>query len=164
MTITVGVDVYATIAEADAYSTGRGWTAWGTASDAEKEFALKDAAVYLDSSYTWKGSIATLSQALAWPRAEVTDKEGRTLDNSTIPQRIKDASAELANLRLAGPLVTAADNAKLSELQTGSVKMKFVDGQEVNEAERLRTVDRLLVGLYETRAGQKSLSAPLIRV
>lgn len=163
MTITVDVDTYITLADANAYAAPRGNAAWDAATDAQKEFALTEAAEYLDSSYAFKGKITSTAQVLAWPRAEVTDAEGRTIDSAVTPDKIGYAQTRLAFLRLAGPLVTVPDSGKVTELQAGSVKMKFADGQEVNEADKYAEIDRLLYGLYDTRAGQSLMNAPLTK-
>lgn len=164
MTITVGTDSYITVAEADAYSVGRGWAAWDTATVDQKEFALKEATVYLDQTYTFKGSIAEATQVLSWPRKEVEDKEGRAISPTVVPQRVKDAQAEIGFRRLSAALVTNSASGTVTEIQTGSVRMKFgEEGQEVNEADAYRDVDRLLAGLYLGRAGQELISVSLTK-
>lgn len=163
MPIIVGTDTYISLADADTYAAPRGNAAWDAATDAQKEFALTEAAEYLDSSYAFKGTISSTSQALAWPRTGAKDAEGRTIDNATVPVKIGYAQTRLAFLRLAGPLVLAPDSGKVTELQAGSVKMKFADGQEVNEADKYAEINRLLFGLYETRAGQTYITASLTK-
>lgn len=152
MTLTVGTDTYATLAEADAYATLRGWTDWDALSDPAKELRLTEAAVYLDTSYAWKGTIASETQAMSWPRTGVKDLEGRTIASDAYPARLKDAQIELARLASAA-LVTNDAQGEVKSIQAGSVGITFKDAQNVSEAAKYRSIDRLLTGLYLSRAG-----------
>lgn len=143
-------DAYASIATVDAYATARGLTAW-TGADAAKEAAIREATVYLDTSYSWKGAIELETQALSWPREGVTDKEGREV--SGLPQRVIDACCELAVMKLSAALVTSQSSAEIASVQAGSVAVTYVNGNRVREAERFAWVDRLLIGLHAGRAG-----------
>lgn len=163
MALTVGTDTYATLAEAEAYASGRGNAAWTAATDTQKEFALKEAAVYLDTSYVWKGSITSDSQVMSWPRKEVKDKEGRSIANDAIPARLKDAQTEMAFLRLSAPLVDEVESGTVTEVKADTVTLKFKDGQAVTESDKFKGIDRLLTGLYVTRAGMAYISAPLTK-
>lgn len=152
MTLTVGTDTYATLAEANTYATARGWTDWAALSDAAKELRLTEAAVYLDTSYSWKGAITSETQAMAWPRTGVKDLEGRAIASDAYPARLKDAQIELARLASAA-LVTNDAQGEVKSIQAGSVGITFKDAQNVNEAAKYRSIDRLLTGLFLSRAG-----------
>jgi hypothetical protein len=143
-------DAYAAIATVDAYATARGLTAW-TGTDGVKEAAIREATIYLDTSYSWKGAIESESQALGWPREGVCDREGREVTG--LPQRVIDACCELAVMKLSAALVTSRTEAELQSLTAGSVSMTYVRGNRVGEAERFAWVDRLLTGLHAGRAG-----------
>jgi len=160
MTLTVGTDTYATLAEADAYASARSWTDWAALTDPQKEARLIEAAVYLDTSYEWKGSIADDAQVMSWPRVEVYDKEGRLVDSASYPTRLKHAQIELA--RLATEMLVVNDSqGQVTALTAGSVSLTFKDSQSVTEAAKYRSIDRLLAGLYRSRAG-KVTNVPLI--
>ena len=161
MTLTVATDTYATLAEADAYATLRGWTDWDALTDPAKELRLIEAAVYLDQSYTWKGRITLETQAMAWPRYDVYDKEGRLLVSTVIPQRVKDAQIELARLASTAALVTNDSQGEVKSIQAGSVGITFKDAQNVTEGAKYRSIDRLLAGLYVSRSGRVR-NVPLI--
>lgn len=137
-------DAYASIATVDAYATARALTAW-TGADAVKEAAIREATIYLDQSYSWKGAIESETQALAWPREGVTDKEGREV--SGLPQRVIDACCELAVSKISAALVTARTEGEIASLTAGSVSITYRDGNRVMEAERFGWVNRLLAGL-----------------
>jgi hypothetical protein len=42
------------------------------------------------------GAVTSTSQAMAWPRAGVADSEGREIADTTVPDAIKNAQAEMA--------------------------------------------------------------------
>lgn len=157
MTLTVetgaglsNADAYAAIATVDAYATARALTAW-TGADTVKEAAIREATVYLDTSYAWKGAIEEETQALAWPREGVTDREGREVTG--LPQRVVDACCELAVMKITAALVTSRTEAEIQAVQAGSVSVTYARGNRVGEAERFSWVDRLLTGLHSGRAG-----------
>lgn len=107
-------DTYVTLAELADYAVNMAWTLTGT--DAQKEAALRRSAVYLDNRYDWGGSRTIEDQARAWPRANLYDRDGYYVDPDIIPQRIKDAQCELANLDLSGvELMPQKQGATLSE-------------------------------------------------
>lgn len=143
-------DVYAAVATVDAYATARALTAW-TGETPAKEAAIKEATIYLDTSYQWKGHIELEAQALAWPREGVTDREGREI--AGLPQRVIDACCELAVMKITAALVTSQTSAEIQSVQAGSVAVTYVNGNRVREAERFTWVDRLLTGLHSGRAG-----------
>lgn len=153
MTLIVGTDSYATLAEANTYATERAWSAWSSASDSVKEAALKDAASYIDLTYAWNGSITSTSQAMSWPRTGVTDKEGRTLDSAIVPERVKQAQIELANIAVsnAGQVIQNQSERSISRVQAGSVSVSFDGDAVVREEDRFKSIDRLLAGLYTHR-------------
>ncbi len=152
MTITVGVDTYATVAEADVYASARLWTAWAALTDAQKEARLVEAARYLDTTYSWKGRIADEAQALAWPRQNFADLEGRNYSTSTTLPQIKWAQIELANMATSS-LVASDTQGAVSQVSAGSVSLTFKDGQQASETARMRPIDRILSGLFTARAG-----------
>lgn len=90
-------DSYATLVEANAYHTARGFnTEWGAASDPNKELALKWAARQMDAHFSFRGVRYQKAQARAWPRIGATDDDGWDFTTAEIPKCVKDAQAELA--------------------------------------------------------------------
>lgn len=93
---------YIDIAFADTYLTDRGMTAWmfsdtlGTVAvtAAEKQSAIIRATDHVDRVFgdIFKGSKKSGAQALAWPRSNALDSEGRALRD--IPDKLKAAVAE----------------------------------------------------------------------
>lgn len=145
---------YLSVADADAYFTRRGNSAW-TGTESVKEAALIKATQYLDYSYSWKGTIFSTEQALNWPRTGVQDNQGRDLDNS-VPQKLKDATAELALVSLSSELLSNTDNSNY-------IKREKVEGLEVEYKDsapssiQYLSVDRMLSGLYASKFGGSTI-------
>lgn len=99
---------YLTVAEADAYLDARPNVAAWTGASADARARAVITATRLLSPLPWRGSRTTAAQALAWPRADcpnpdapwgvsgVTGDEWIYYASDVIPQRVKDACAELA--------------------------------------------------------------------
>lgn len=164
MALAVGTDTYATLVEAAAYATARPWlSSWaGLASDDVREAYMREAAIYLDQSYAWRGSIAVATQAMAFPRTDLYDDEGRLITG--IPERLKSAQIELAIHGITARLVQSRDTGDVKKLKAGSVSLEFVDGQQAKEGEVFAWVDRLVSGLFDHRAGNASGNVALLPV
>lgn len=112
---------YGTIAEADTYLAAD--SDWLALTDAQKTTHLTRAEAYLDS-LSWKGDIADDAQTIAWPRTGVIDKEGRSVDEATVPDDITSAFFECAALDLDGTLFANSDTPLTSKTVTaGSVSV-----------------------------------------
>lgn len=94
--LTLATDTFIILADADAYLGFRLRAhEWGAATEADKESALRMATAMINRE-RFAGRISSLNQALAWPRAGVTDPEGRPVPSNAIPAAIAQATAELA--------------------------------------------------------------------
>ena len=90
---------YLSVADADTYDQNVTRSSdWTSASATTKQNALICATQYLDNKYhnRWRGLRANETQALDWPRSYVEDDDEYTLLSTTMPQKLKDACAELA--------------------------------------------------------------------
>lgn len=90
---------YLSVSDADTYhSNVTQSAAWAGAALATKQSALIVATQYLDARYggIWRGYRANELQALAWPRYCGEDDDGYAIDDDSLPQKLKDACAELA--------------------------------------------------------------------
>lgn len=127
--VIAGANSYLAIADADAYHSDRGNTAWSSASDSQKTAAILAATAFLDGRYRprFKGyRTQPLTQCLEWPRVSV-DVDGYQgpkanrmtgryyLQGDIIPQRIKDAVCALALRALSGSLSPDLDPAVSKE-------------------------------------------------
>jgi hypothetical protein len=68
---------------------------WKGLTEEEKQAALIWATREIEH-YEFIGRIADLSQALSWPRSNAKLRDGRTLDETTVPGMVQDATAEMA--------------------------------------------------------------------
>ncbi len=144
MSFTVGTNSFLSVADADTYWSDRADTTWAAATTANKQKALLMATAYLDSNFDWKGVLADVSQSLGWPRLGAYDDEGRALDGT--PQKVKDATCELAKLALSDELDAAQDRAgAIQQLQAGSVGITFEGGAPTGKY--YRAVLKLLTGI-----------------
>jgi len=90
---------YLSEADADTYHENHsGLDVWDAEAQADKEAALRLATQYLDVKYEgrWKGTKVNVSQALAWPRLCSWGADEIYIEYNVIPQKLKDACAELA--------------------------------------------------------------------
>jgi hypothetical protein len=90
-------NAYCTLAEAETYMESRLHKAsWTAATDANKNAAIAWATRILDEELDWDGSIYSSTQSLRWPRIGVYTRDGYAISDSTIPQFLKNATAEFA--------------------------------------------------------------------
>lgn len=95
---------YVTIAEADAYFEARANSSlWSPLTDAEKEPYLVTAARRNDTE-AYRGAKTEQAQALQFPRTNIIDEDGRSVDDDVIPDRVKRAQMEAAYAILEGSL------------------------------------------------------------
>lgn len=145
-----GANSYASIADADTYFADRGTGTW-TGSDAVKEGALIRATAYIDATYRFVGIIVDRTQALAWPRYEAYDREGRIL--SGVPAAVIGATCELALYALSKPLTTVVTGQeRIKSVQAGRAGVTFQDGA-ADVGVRFTFVDRMLSGLTQGSVG-----------
>lgn len=124
------VETGANISGAEAYADAAAFDAWAanfygaalTGTTAAKESAIRRAVVYLDA-LSWSGQASFgRDQALAWPRAYVSDRDGFAVAANTIPPEVIEAQHMLARLELAtpgalSPNVTLRDQKVLTEVR-----------------------------------------------
>lgn len=93
----VNADSYASLAEAVAHVGTLTFAGKWPATDAAQEALLKQAALKMET-LTFKGTRAASSesQALAFPRTDLFDRDGYPLASDTIPRNVKVAQIELA--------------------------------------------------------------------
>lgn len=121
---------YASLLEADAYFALRlSAAAWNNASEEDQEAALAMATRLLDAMPSaWTGSATYAStQALGFPRTGMRNRNGAALSSLTIPQVLKDATAEFAKWLLESDRTGDSDVVNLSLLgvKAGSVDVTF---------------------------------------
>jgi hypothetical protein len=130
---TTGANSYISLADANTYFEGNVYASnWTSANDAQRSAALVHATRMIDQQVQWNGFRTFETQPLAWPRQEVfdpDDAEGDNLDDTTIPQWLKDVVCELALVLLTGARETDPDGQGIAEFElTGVLKVKFNEG------------------------------------
>lgn len=137
-----GAEAYISVADADAYFTARGNTAWAALTTQQKEQALRKGADYLQN-YLWRGHRYTAAQALSWPRCSVV-VDGWALDADVIPAAVRHANAELAVRAATGDLLVDAGAQVVSET-VGPISVTYASG--ARQQTRFEVVERMLAGL-----------------
>lgn len=149
-----GAQSMASVEQADTYHANRGNAPWAILTLAEKEQALVRATDYLGQMYRtkWKGSRASLTQALDWPRINVKlDDIGigafdYYVPYNTVPQQVVQATAEMALRAAAGELAPDLQRT-VAEEAIGPIKTVYAAGAP--EFVRFRSVDLLLKPLLQ---------------
>ena len=151
-----GANSYATTDEADDYFFDRNMLSWTDAELTAKEKALLDASQYLDATYRWVGARKTQAQGLGWPRSVARDGDGFSIADGIVPRKVKEAAFELALVALTADLLAPLERGgaikrKLEKVDVIEEETEYQDGAPAHRTYPL--VDRMLAGLYESRAG-----------
>ena len=119
---------FASLAELKTYIATRlhNSTAVTGATDDTYNRALVSFTRILDQQVEWDGTPTDYdSQALQWPRNGLLDALGNILDDTIIPQRLKDATCEGA-IYLIDSDITAANSADgIDQLKVGPIYLRF---------------------------------------
>jgi len=98
-------EAFISVADADSYFALIGeTTAWGAASEADKEKALRRGAMYMAQKFDarWLGTRTDSLQSLSWPRYDVVDLDGYVVNSDIVPVEVGRANAELASRHIGG--------------------------------------------------------------
>jgi len=124
-------NAYCTVLEATAYHEARLSNAeWAAATADNKTISVIMATRVIDLQFLWVGYQTATTQALLWPREGVLALNAlENIVNTVIPQRLKEAVAELAwNLLKADrTLDSDVETAGLTGLRAGPVELSFKD-------------------------------------
>lgn len=115
---------YVSEAEADAYQSIRGNTAWTGQTSQDKEKHLLLAMDYMLKKFrgNWRGTKASSDQALDWPRYDVIDTDGYLIASNVVPQDVKSAQIELADRSRTQTLIPDVSGANSGSLRSETVK------------------------------------------
>jgi len=94
-------NTYISLEDAETYMEDRIDATWSAATDSQKNAALIEAAMYLNS-LNWKGEKVVRDQSMELPRQNFYDGDGFEYTTSMIPARVLDAQVEAAREHLAG--------------------------------------------------------------
>ena len=172
---------YLSVADADTYwddrvnATSPDGNAWTDATQSDKEGALIEASSYLDATYDWvwnnpphwQDSVNPLSppsaytplvnenQGLKWPRQAAYDEDTYVLQQD-VPQKVKDATAEVALNALDGQILpTRERGGMVKREQVGNVSVEYMDNAPGGTSYPM--IDRILNGLYWQKGGTRKL-------
>jgi hypothetical protein len=158
---------FVTLAEADAYlETRLNASAWNDEEEDDvKMQALCEATREL-SAIQWQGNRADSSQALSWPRSGATNPDGTSSSEQyaidVIPQRLKDATCELAlEFLRAGTTDVASAGATdgIKQKTTGPLTTVYADpSQRAQGLARYPRVMQSISPLLQVGAGQVRLT------
>lgn len=143
----VNYNVYVVVADADDYLGASLYnTDWTGATTDNKGRALVMATRLLDRQ-AWDGSKTDNDNAQDWPRSGLEDDNGVAVDSATIPQFIKDATAELALALLGSQDVETFTETEVASVAAGSARIEFFRG-DGSAYKRFPTAVQELVGDY----------------
>jgi hypothetical protein len=116
---------FCSVADALAYFTARGNSAWLALTTAQQEVALRKATDYMEAVYSqrWAGTRTTSTQALSWPRYNVF-VNGYVTSSSAVPRVIVNACSELALRASAGELLSDSTQQK-TRTKVGDIEVEF---------------------------------------
>lgn len=134
---------------------------WDNADTDSRCRALQTATRLLDQWFDWRGTTATSTQALLWPRLDVLGSNGYLEASDMIPTRVMQATAELARQLLDADRTKDADTdvSGVRKLKAGSVELEFtaVSSKPIPDAVMA------LVGAYGTLHGRSGGAVTLRR-
>lgn len=148
---------YVTVADADTYHDERLHNSeWSSASTDDKERALIWSTELLEANFLWYGYRYSEEQALDWPRSEVYNESGYILDNETIPEKLKNATATLAYLLILSDRTRIAgdsDQDGLKSLGLGNREIEIEFDPNNKKLEVPTFIENLLSNLGRKKAG-----------
>jgi hypothetical protein len=126
MPLTLFEDTFVTMADADLLNQAD--SRWATASTLEKEEALRTATLTLNDT-PWLSRSVSPSQTLTWPRETFSFYDPAMslsveVVEGTVPQRLKQATANLAKHYLRFPQVIAGQDPTYDRLKIGPLEIE----------------------------------------
>lgn len=99
-----GSDPLATVEQADAYATARGWSDWAALNPTQKAVAILDASTYVKAVYRPPLNIYT-----------------------TTDEQVSNATIEAARLTLTGPLMGVAEDPQVLREKVGPIEVQYAE-------------------------------------
>ena len=122
-------NTYCTRADATQYDDNhpQSSTTWSGASDDLKDQSLLMATRLMDEHIAWTGAPSDVVQVLNWPRVGMWDRNGNSMDSDSIPNDLRDATAEFARQIIAADRMAddAVSTKGITNLQAGPVSLTF---------------------------------------
>lgn len=103
-------------------------SSWGALSLDSQQKLLSWASRYLDQHAIWEGVKTVEASALRWPRTGVCDRDGILIGPNTIPQQLKEATAEMARYLIDTDRSVERDQDAIERIKADVVELEFVSG------------------------------------
>lgn len=144
---------YVSLAEADAYYEidPNFSVIWAALDDSVKEFALSWASRILDQKAQWRGTPATTTQGLRWPRKGVNTRDGVTISSIIIPTALKHAVLELTKWLQGNDPTTGQDTTAIKKITVDVVSITYQD--KVIQSTFPTIINQILTGLGYVKIG-----------
>ncbi len=150
MSLIVGTNSYVARTDADAYLADslRAGAEWEFLDETTKDRALVTAARLLERQ-RWTGTKTVSTQAMQWPRTGAVDRDGEPIDDTTVPNAVKEAQMELAyELTADGAQETKSDTGdRTKRLKAGDVEVEYFAEDRATNTRFPTVVTELLIGL-----------------
>lgn len=159
MSVTVGVNSYVTVAEADAYFSDRANADWTALTTPQKESALILGCDYLEATYgsAWQGYRVSAGQILSWPRDGVY-VEGVLISANETPLAIKRAQYEMALRASAGEPLIADQGQRVTEERVDVLTVKYAEFSD--PAMRYPYANRLVLPYLRSAVTEGGIQTP----
>lgn len=159
-----GANSYVSLEAADRYFAVHN-TAWMGLDDGEKKTILVKATEYIDSVFEWKGQKAERSQTLSFPRRNLVDNDGYTVEG--VPGQLVAAVCDCAGELLGGAdalFRTESDRGDVaSESVGGAISVSYFQGTKKTGKTVYESVNSRLRGLYKDAGKKRVLSSRITR-
>ena len=118
---------YMSVAEADDYIVQNTsiFDDWDLLDTDVREKVLSWSSRYLDQHARWNGTKTVETSGLRWPRTGVCDIDGIAIDANTIPEQLKEATAELASYLMTEDISRVRDQDGIERLRVDVIELYF---------------------------------------
>ena len=160
-------DSYVSVEFADSYFSARGVSGWESLSTEQKEQSLICATDFIDSIYQWYGKKATSEQALRFPRVNLVDYEGQTIEG--IPTCLKQAVCDASMLKANGTELFQTKNENGDVVSETITTLSFTYSKSDKSEKTTQTtlydsINTKLRGLFKESSANKVVSGKVARV
>jgi hypothetical protein len=139
--------------------------------DTQLEQAIRRASLYLTNGFRWKGypvkPRGAGNQALSWPRYDVTDEYGYSVDYASVPAEVANAACEIALREAETPGIMTPDytpGERVKSERIGPVSFEYdmsVAGAESTRPVLLKVTD--MIGKFLDDSGGTMLAGQVVR-
>lgn len=163
----VNADSYVTVEFADSYFSTRGITEWTELTQTKKEQALIRATDYIDNIFQWCGKKATNTQSLRFPRVNLVDYEGQSVEG--VPTCLKQAVCDASLLSVNGTELFQTKNENGDVVSETITTLSFTYSKSDKSEKTTQTtlydaINTKLRGLFKEPSANKVVSGKVARV